>query len=139
MGRLVSVVVAVGFLSLAALPASAGTTAYVTFRTPSKNIYCAYYSPPAFMRCDIRSGLHPRPSGKCVEGDYGQSVGMTASGRAHVLCISDTVYNPTARVLPYGSSWSGGGFRCVSRSAGLTCTSSRGHGFFLSRESWKVY
>jgi len=139
MRRVVLVVAAVTLAALAALPASAGTTAYITFRTPSKNIYCAYYSPPAFMRCDIRSGLYPKPSGKCVEGDLGQSVGMTATGRAHALCASDTVYTPTARVLPYGSSWSHGGFRCVSRSVGLTCTSSRGHGFFLSRQSWKVY
>jgi hypothetical protein len=137
MRRLVLVVAAVACLG--AIPASARTTAYVTFRTPSKNIYCAYYSPPAFMRCDIRSGLHPKPSGKCVEGDYGQSVGMTATGRAHVLCISDTVYDPKARALPYGKSWSRGGFRCTSRSVGLACTSSRGHRFFLSRESWKVY
>ena len=139
MRRVVLVVAAVTLAARAALPAAAGTTAYITFRTPSKNIYCAYYSPPAFMRCDIRSGLHPKPSGKCREGDYGQSVGMTAIGRAHVLCISDSVYSPTARALPYGSSWSHGGFRCVSRSVGLTCTSSHGHGFFLSRQSWKVY
>ena len=126
---------------LAALPASAQTNTIVSFRTPSANIYCAYTSGfgPAFLRCDIRSHLRPAPRGSCSEGVYGESVGMTKAGRAHVLCISDTVYTPRARVLPYGYSWSRDGFRCVSRSVGLTCTNQRGHGFFLSRESWRVY
>jgi hypothetical protein len=130
--------------ALAALPASARTLTYISFRTPSKNIYCAYNSAdapsPAFLRCDIRSHLKPAPRPhSCVEGVYGESVGMTKTGSAHVLCISDTTYNPSARVLAYGTSWSRDGFRCTSRSSGLTCTNARRHGFFLSRESWRVY
>ena len=126
---------------LAAVPASARTTTYVSFRTPSKNIYCAYSSglgSPSFLRCDIRSKPRPAPRGSCSDGVFGESVGMTRTGRAHVLCISDTTYNPSAAVLPYGFTWSRGGFRCVSRSTGLTCTNVLGHGFFLSRESWRV-
>ena len=123
--------------------ASAGTATYVSFRAPSGNIYCAYSSglgSPTYLRCDIRSHLHPAPKPrKCVEGVYGESVGMTRTGRAAVLCISDTTYNPSARVLAYGTTWSRGGFRCVSRATGLTCTNTRGHGWFLSRESWRVY
>jgi Family of unknown function (DUF6636) len=117
----------------------------VFFRTPSKNIYCAYNSAgagsPAFLRCDIRSRLlHPTPKPhRCVEGVYGESVGMTKTGAAHVLCISDTTYDPKARVLAYGHTWARDGFRCVSRSAGLTCTNKRKHGFFLSRERWNVH
>ncbi len=129
----------------AALTASAHDSFVLySFRTPSKNIYCLYNSAdsttPAFVRCDIRSHLHPAPRPhKCVEGEYGASVGMTKTGAAHVLCISDSTYNPRARVLAYGTSWTRDGFRCTSRSIGLTCTNSRGHGFFLSRESWRVY
>jgi hypothetical protein len=123
--------------------ASARTTTLISFRTPSANIYCLYNSAdsgsPAFLRCDIRSHLHPAPPAhSCVEGVYGQSVGMTKTGAARVLCISDTTYNPQARVLAYGTSWARDGFRCTSRSAGLTCTNQRGHGFFLSRQSWYV-
>jgi uncharacterized protein DUF6636 len=127
--------------ALAASSASARTSTIISFRTPSGNIYCAYTSGfgPTFLRCDIRSHLRPAPSGSCTEGVYGESVGMTRIGRARVLCISDTVYTPSARVLPYGTSWSYNGFRCVSRSTGLTCTNVRGHGFFLSRQSWRVY
>ena len=48
----------------AAASASAGTATYVSFRTPSGNIYCAYSSglgSPTSLRCDIRSHLHPAP------------------------------------------------------------------------------
>jgi hypothetical protein len=143
MRALVVLAVAVAAVSVA-LPASARTFTYVSFRTPSANIYCAYNSAdppsPAFLRCDIRSHLKPAPTPrKCVEGVYGESVGMTKTGAAHVLCISDTTYNPQARVLAYGARWSRDGFRCTSRAAGLTCTNQRGHGFFLSRQSWRVY
>jgi len=128
---------------LTAGSASAGTATYVSFRTPSGNIYCAYSSglgSPTSLRCDIRSHLHPAPKPRrCVEGVYGESVGMSRTSHAAVLCISDTVVSPGARVLAYGASWSRSGFRCVSRATGLTCTNTRGHGWLLSRESWRVY
>jgi len=128
---------------LTATSGSASTATYVSFKTPSGNIYCAYSSglgSPTYLRCDIRSHLHPAPRPRtCVEGVYGESVGMSRTSRASVLCISDTVINPGARVLAYGTTWSRGGFRCVSRATGLTCTNTRGHGWFLSRESWRVY
>jgi uncharacterized protein DUF6636 len=127
--------------AVAATSASARTTTIISFRTPSRNIACAYTFcfGPTFLRCDIRSHLRPAPRGSCTEGVYGESVGMTRTGRAHVLCISDTVYNPRARVLPYGTTWSFNGFTCVSRATGLTCKNLRGHGFFLSRERWHIY
>jgi len=43
-----------------------------------------------------------------------------------------------ARVLDYGTTWSGGGVRCTSAATGLTCRNRSGHGFFLSRERWRV-
>jgi hypothetical protein len=137
--------VALGALvaALAPVAAFARTATIISFRTPSKNIYCDYSSglgSPAYLRCDIRSGLHhPTPGPHhCVEGVYGQSLGMTKTGAAQVLCISDSTINSQARVLAYGQSWSFNGFRCVSRSSGLGCTNARGHGFFLSRGDWHV-
>jgi hypothetical protein len=135
---LIAAVAAAPVLSASAQP----SFVLYSFRTPSKNIYCLYNSAdsatPAFLRCDIRSHLHPAPPHRCVEGEYGASVGMTKTGAAHVLCISDTTYNARAHVLAYGTSWTRDGFRCTSRAVGLTCTNARSHGFFLSRESWKV-
>ncbi len=125
--------------ALAAASAQATSLKVVNFRMPSKNIHCQYRSAsPAGLRCDIFTKLRPPPSGRCNEGVW-SAVTMTRRGKAHPICISDTVYNPKAPVLAYGRTWRVGGFTCTSRQTGLTCRNLRGHGFFLSRGSWRVY
>jgi hypothetical protein len=32
-----------------------------------------------------------------------------------------------------------GGFRCTSAAVGLTCKNASAHGFFLSRERWRIF
>lgn len=124
----------------AAQAAPARQDKIVSFRMPSKNIACAYitgFGKP-FLRCDLLSGLKPEPRGRCKEGDW-SAVEMTRRGKAHPICISDTVYSNRAPVLKYGRTWKKGGFTCKSRKSGLTCKNRAGHGFFLSRERWSVH
>jgi hypothetical protein len=116
----------------------------VFFRTPSGNIGCLYaagLAGPAALRCDVRSRLQnptpTRPPGCDV--DWGDSLSMRRTGRASLTCHGDTVFDPRARVLAYGTRWSRGGLTCTSQTAGLRCTNAAGHGFFLSRESWKTF
>ena len=125
-------------------PAAGRSEAFAFFRTPSGNIGCGYGSAdagsPAFLRCDIRSGLKPKPARpRGCDLDYGDSYEMKKTGRPSVLCHGDTVFDPGARVLAYGTSWARDGFRCTSRTTGLRCTNSSGHGFFLSREHSQVF
>ena len=120
--------------------ADAGT--FVSFRTPSGNIGCVYTSNlgPGSLRCDIRSGLKPRPprpSG--CDLDWGDSYELDRTGRAHVTCHGDTAILPRARVLRYGSTWARGGFVCRSRASGLRCRNASGHGFFLSKQRSYVF
>ena len=107
----------------------------VTFRMPSKNIACGYFTGfgPVTLRCDIFSGLKPRPRGKCDNDWVGVSMGR---GKAGPTCAGDTVYDPKAPVLKYGSVWKRGPFTCLSLLIGLSCTNRTGHGFFLSKERW---
>jgi hypothetical protein len=43
-------------------------------------------------------------------------------------------------VLPYGATVrSRTGMTCTSRRVGLTCRNARGHGFFLSRRSQRIF
>jgi hypothetical protein len=112
---------------------------YFDFRMPSNNIFCAYVvqsSPSAkFLRCDIMSGLSPRPSSAgCVDGDRSITVSMRATGKASYPCVGDTVKNTRATKFPYGWTWRRGGFTCWSSTAGLRCRNLSGHGFFLSRQ-----
>jgi hypothetical protein len=130
--------IAILALLLVALPAPAGASTLISFRTPSGNIGCVYASglgSPASLRCDIRSGLKPKPSRPrgCVDLDWGDSYELSRTGRAIVTCHGDTAILQNARVLRYGSSWSRAGFVCTSRIAGLRCRNTSGHGFFLSR------
>jgi hypothetical protein len=131
--------VALGLAVLAAGAAPAlGASGAETFRMPSGNIYCAYehYSfAPIDLRCEIRTGVKPLPAkpASCT-ADWGAGYSIRQIGLAHVLCISDTISNPNAKVLAYGSTWHGGGFTCSSSTKGLRCMNPRGHGFFLSKE-----
>jgi len=115
------------------------------FHTPSKNIYCGYTDYPGqggpSLRCDIRSGLRPplpsKPPG--CDTDWSTSLELRPTGRGYVLCAGDSIFNPRARTLAYGTTWRGGGFACTSRTTGLTCTNKQRHGFFLAWGRWRVF
>jgi hypothetical protein len=140
MSRFVLLLAAAALLGAAAVQGA--DAKIVSFRMPSKNIACAYINErsisPPFLRCDVLSGLKPKPRGRCREGDWA-AVEMGRLARARAICISDTVYSNRAPVLRYGRTWRKGGFTCVSRRTGLTCRNLRRHGFFVSRSSWRVY
>lgn len=129
---------AIAMLLLLCGPGPAAGSTLISFRTPSGNIGCVYASglgSGASLRCDIRSGLKPRPPrpSRCVDLDWGDSYELSRTGRAVVTCHGDTAILPNARVLRYGASWARGGFSCSSRVSGLRCRNASGHGFFLSR------
>jgi len=111
---------------------------FVTFLTPSGNIGCGYSSGmgPRSLRCDIASGLKPRPARPkgCVHLNWGDSYTIEDHGRATVTCHGDTVIIKGSKVIAYGRTWRRGGFECWSRAKGLTCKNASHHGWFLSRE-----
>lgn len=120
------------------------TDVYVNFKTPSGNIGCGYSKfsgETASIRCEIVSGIRPLPPrpARCGEGDWGRAIGMEPRGRPHRYCITDTVMDPRAHVLAYGRTWRGGGFTCVSRASGLTCTNRDGHGWLISRALTRLF
>jgi len=101
---------------------------------PSRNIACLLYHD--VLRCDIYSGLHPKPSGTC-EFDW-SAIEMGVATAARPGCVSDAVGNDRYPVLAYGQTWGRSGIACVSRTTGLRCRSEAGHGFSLAREGWTV-
>lgn len=136
-----AVIAALGTLLVPApSPTADGAVARIPkFRTPSGNIICAYYN--RSLRCDIRSGLKPKPSrprGCPSYTDFGQGLDLGAR-RAGVVCAGDTLLGEVAPALAYGRAWSRGPITCRSRITGLTCKNTVGHGFFLSRESWRLF
>jgi hypothetical protein len=125
--------------------AAASASTVISFRMPSGNIGCVFSAglPVAAkptIRCDIRSGLKPRPRPPAgCDLDYGDSVELSRTGRASLVCHGDTAIDPRARVLGYGHTWRRNGLSCTSRDVGLTCSNRSGHGFFLSRQRWRIF
>ncbi|HET6505836.1 MAG TPA: DUF6636 domain-containing protein [Baekduia sp.] len=110
-----------------------------TFQTPSHGIACAYSTSPASLRCDVRDVADRPKRPKSCELDYGDAFGLDAQGRARRLCVGDTVADPKAKVIAYGTTQHHGPFTCTSRTTGLRCATKAGHGFSLSRETQKLF
>jgi hypothetical protein len=133
------VVLASLLLCLLAVPAASGSTS--SFRTPSRNIYCARerLGHTDLLRCDVQKLRHKAPRPKGCQFGFGNSFGMNPGGRAHALCVSDSVFDPHATVLPYGTTRKFGPFRCDSETSGLRCTNRSGHGFSLNRARYRLF
>lgn len=108
------------------------------FRSPSRNIAC--YIVEESVRCDIenKDWSVSRPPGCDLDYGQGLTVGRSSS-RGEVVCAGDTALGGSARELPYGSSTRFASFTCSSRQSGITCTNGRGHGFFISRASYRLF
>ncbi len=115
------------------------------FQAPSHNIFCLVEqgdsSTPTDLRCDLqtqtaRSFAYLRG---CQE-DSGDSFAVTQNGaKGYEVCHGDTVRIDTLQVVPYGQTWRGAGFTCMSAPTGITCSNAGGHGFFVSKASQKVF
>ncbi len=136
---------------LAALAALAGAVSpaaaqeFLSAQAPSHNIACQAESagpdqPRPQLRCDIRqtSTRPPRPPANCPLS-WGDAFVLDPTGPGRLLCHGDTVADPSARVIPYGTQWRPFGFICTSQTTGLTCVNEAGHGFTLSRAVQKAF
>jgi len=94
-------------------------------------------------RCDLRQrswSPPPRPKSCPNVVDFGQGLIVSSSGPGQLVCAGDTALDPSAPTLPYGTDTVVGGFRCASRTTGMTCTNaSDGHGFFIARETYRIF
>jgi hypothetical protein len=123
-------------LGALAVPAEAK---FVQFQSPSKNIGCA--GDGRYVRCDIRErDWSPPPKPASCDVDYGQGAAISRRGkRGSLVCAGDTALG-AGRVLAYGRTRRlGNGLRCKSLKSGMRCVNSRGHGFKLSRESYRLF
>ena len=138
---------------------SAGALKFGYFKTPSGNIQCDYVYRSAAdansgVRCGIRSGLKPPPPSRGPGCQVPNRVTIGHAGDARLAgpswCPGEDEGDagpfaggqpgsPPVPVVNYGKAWSGGGIRCTSAFSGLTCRNQSGHGFFLSRATWRLF
>jgi len=130
---------AAGVLVLGALAGPADAVANPSLHSPSNRIYCQYMPSLKLLRCDVsyKTGFTHRPS--WCHADWGQGFGVQPTGGARVLCISDSMYSPDAKVIPYGQTRHYGPFTCTSKRTGLRCRNPRGHGFQLSHSRQTMF
>ena len=133
---------------LAVAPASAVTIP--GFHSPSGNIKCLFVpGGGGRLLCQIGHANYSQtlqdtcmtPSGGGVDW---HGFLLTPAGKGQPSCSGGILYNPSTQHpsyanLPYGQTWKRGAFTCVSRTAGVTCTNAKGHGLFISRESWRSF
>lgn len=129
MSRFSLALVLLATTTAAAVPASA-QAALRTFRSPTGNLGCMFYSDagvPRQVRCEWKGG-----------NDRAVVVNETGKGRR--IKITDTVLDPKAKVLAYGKSTTFGRLKCTSRTSGITCKSLRSnHGFTVSVQRQRVF
>lgn len=132
----IAVLTAVALFSASASASAASS--YVHFLSPSHNIGC--YLTKDQARCDVlkRDWTIPRPKGCPTELDYGFGATLTPRGKGRSGCASDSALG-SGPTLKYGKSISHFGFTCTSSTAGIRCGNRAGHGFFLSRQRYKLY
>ena len=113
--------------------------------TPSGNIHCFYVpAKPAHLLCDIHQADYSRREQAGCQARAGldwHGWEVYATTPAQPVCSGGILYNsnrnvPRPHTLAYGRTWRYGPFACTSRVTGLTCTSSSGHGIFISRQTW---
>jgi hypothetical protein len=124
--------------------ATAALTLLPGIRTPSHNISCYATN---VLRCDIAHADYAAAlQSGCITGPsldwHGFELSATAKGL--VECSGGILYDPDTQrpsyvTLAYGKTWRHGAYSCSSRTTGLTCTNRRGHGLFISRQSWRAW
>lgn len=118
-------------------PTAAGGEGPDFFSTPSGNIGCSVAKQGA--RCDIaKRAWKPTPPAEPCELDYGNGISLGSAG-AQFTCAGDTSLG-APDVLDYGRRAQRGKFFCDSSQAGVTCSNlETGAGFFISRESYRIF
>lgn len=115
---------------------------FFSYQTPTGNIGCQFIVTDAVeVRCDLGDYVptfKDQPSD--CEYDWGGAFGATSwSDVGEVLCTSDSIRDPGAEVLDYGSKVTHGDVTCWSEKTGVICENSMGHGFQIARKVQTVY
>ena len=92
--------------------------------------------------CDaIKSMLNSAPRRpKDCDLEWGQAFEISESSKpAERLCYGDTVADERLPILQYGDTWKRGQFACRSERNGISCLTTNGHGFELSRGAQRLF
>jgi hypothetical protein len=118
-------------------------------RTPTGNISCFVTpAPHATLHCSLKQAnyalrLQTVNCGPPISVDWA-GFELPAGTKGRVACSGGVLYDPSTQkphyvTVPYGHTWHAGPFDCHSQFDGLNCSSHNGHGFFISRQTWRTW
>lgn len=112
------------------------------FESPTGNIYCVVDSPYIPPSCELLEGTIPDPE-LCGDGPS-KVVGRIefTDGDPQPVCNSDTIREPGAKTLAYGSvaGVDGTTIQCLVETIGVTCINTAAtQGFFLARGRYTIF
>jgi uncharacterized protein DUF6636 len=147
--RSATVLVAACAACLTASASAGSSTRLPGFRSPSGNISCLILGgTPATLLCkiahaDYAKELQARCMGPAGAGVDWHGFELSAARKGAIVCSGGALYPGTDRpsyvTVPYGKTWRQKMFSCSSRVTGVNCSNPNGHGFFLSRQTWRVW
>ena len=129
--------------ALAVVPGSASASgSSKAFKTPDGNIICTLVGGTVngatlgAARCGIRKANWSQPKA-CPAGWDFVFLTTTLGVKGSPSCVDNTIA-PKA-VLAIGKKTSLASITCSSATKGVTCIKANGHGFFISRASYKLF
>jgi len=147
--RLIAAIASLALLASAGAASAGAATTLPGFKSPSGNIKCLYLpGPPALVWCSIRKANYTsKLTAYCAQPRIGVDwAGFTLGTKARggVECAGGVLYDPQKQrprygTLAYGKAWRHGAFTCMSAPTGVTCRNPRGHGVFVSGESYRLF
>ena len=147
--RLIAAIASLALLASAGAASAGAATTLPGFKSPSGNIKCLYLpGPPAVVWCSIGKANYARKlTAYCAQPRIGVDwAGFTLGTKARggVECAGGVLYDPQKQrprygTLAYGKAWRHGAFTCMSAPTGVTCRNPRGHGVFVSGESYRLF
>jgi hypothetical protein len=143
---LISTVAGILVSAVLASSSAAGGSVLPGFRSPTGNIKC-FFNPSGLTsaghRPTLTCSLNHADYGmtlqrRCKAGDW-HGFAFAAGHKPGLFCPAGASGDHIAyRTLAYGKSWRRGAFTCTSRRIGVTCRA-KGHGLFISRQSYRLW
>ncbi len=129
--------------ALAVIPSAASASgSSKAFKTPDGNIICTLVGGAVngvtlgVAKCGIKKANWSQPKA-CPAGWGFIFMTSTIGVKGSPSCVDNTIA-PKA-VLAIGKKTSLAGITCSSAKKGVTCIKANGHGFFISRASYKLF
>ena len=121
---------------------ASNSDSFISFRTANDAIYCSGDLPGLNPKVECVTKIKgkpilPRP--KDCEFEWGELFSVGATGKASLVCASDTPAVPDSPILKEGGTIKGKGWQCTASGDSLTSSNKEKHGFKISQAKQKLF